>query len=443
MRGILNKTQILKKMLLLDCYLAFIFGLLACFVYIAGGITEIGDSLFYMAVGTIFANAFPVISGLFVLFFIATTILFLKLTDKNRQPKKYYAIMIIGIFISGVMCLPLLATPFTIQNAEAEFVTTYGSDWNSGIPEDVSVHFKKTPFNLPEYFLGTPSKQCDVVLHVLFYNDSDITLFFDVYKPTKEQARLDDLPGQNSTIINIHGGGWVTGDKGFANIPSVSRYLAAQGYIVFDIQYGLTNISGVTSFLPTLPAWSHKIGNFTVADQVSHIGIFTKYLANHSSEYGANLNSTFIMGRSAGAHLTGIVGFGYEDDYFSGVFSEEITLKGIIPIYPPDDVEIIFTYAFPGMIPGSPETHPTEWEKYQPSKLINSDTPPVLIFQGSHDPWVRPYNSESIKVASTTNGVKCCLLLLHYSGHGSDYFSQGNFNQVFMYYLERFLYMNR
>ena len=40
-------------------------------------------------------------------------------------------------------------------------------------------------------------------------------------------------------IINIHGGGWIIGNKGFENRPTASRYLAQQGYAVFDIQYGL------------------------------------------------------------------------------------------------------------------------------------------------------------------------------------------------------------
>jgi acetyl esterase/lipase len=406
-------------------------GILACYVYITGG-----DRL----IGTIFANVYPVVSGLFVLIYAATTILTLKLTDKSKKPKLYYSVMLIGIFITGILCLPVFATPITIQNAENEFASAYGTNWRSQIPDDVSVYFEQTPFNIPEYFMGTPSKDCDVVLDVLFHEEDGISLYFDVYIP---KSSLLDLPGQYSTIINIHGGGWVTGDKGFANIPSVSRYLAAQGYVVFDIQYGLTNKTGILDMFPTMPEWNHKIGDFNISDQVRHIGLFTQYIDDHAHEYGANLNSTFILGRSAGAHLTGVVGFGYNDPYFADYFSEEITLKGIIPIYPPDDTEETFRIALPGMISGTPETNPLAWEKFQPSKLINSATPPVLIFQGTHDPWVLPSNSENIKNASNNNGVKCSLLFMHFSGHGSDYFSQGNYNQVFLYYLERFLYLNR
>jgi hypothetical protein len=51
--------------------------------------------------------------------------------------------------------------------------------------------------------------------------------------------RGEDLPGQNSTLIRIHGGGWVSGDKGGSNMVQMNKYFAAQGYIVFDIQYGL------------------------------------------------------------------------------------------------------------------------------------------------------------------------------------------------------------
>jgi len=55
-----------------------------------------------------------------------------------------------------------------------------------------------------------------------------------------------------SALIRIHGGAWVGGDKGFANMMQVNKYFAAQGYTVFDVQYGLTDLVDLTIFQPYL-----------------------------------------------------------------------------------------------------------------------------------------------------------------------------------------------
>ena len=112
-----------------------------------------------------------------------------------------------------------------------------------------------------------------------------------IYPPITESV----LPGQNSTIIRIHGGGWTTGNKGLDNMMQMNKYFAAQGYCVFDIQYGLNNESSILASLKFITPLNVQ-GNFSINDMVSQIGSFCQFLTVHQADYGVNLSSVFILG---------------------------------------------------------------------------------------------------------------------------------------------------
>ena len=167
---------------------------------------------------------------------------------------------------------------------------------------------------------------------------------------------------------------------------------------------------------------------------IYQIGNFTKLLeTTYANTYNANLDSVFIMGGSAGGQLTGVVGLGYNDPYFAGNFSTALNIKGIVPIYPPDFA--------PGFL--LPEGHPLELEKFTPSNLADPTDPPGLIFQGLRDDLVSLDNGISIKNAMNTNGVDCLLLTFPFAAHASDLIVGNSYSQVWVYYLERFLYLQQ
>lgn len=429
MYGILNKLGIVKIILAILCALAFIIGIFSVFQIYVGGTDAISRV----------ANWFMAQIGEFLLFIvIAATFILLKLTGKKNHPKIYFAIMIIGFLIAGLNSVPLLLTPVSISNANVEFNAGFGENWESTIPDDVKPFFMPSPFNIPQQFLGVPHKECQIIENVLYYEDPDeeVSLYFDVYMPKEPD---ENLPGNRSTIIKIHGGAWVAGDKSTGNMPVVNKYLAAQGYVVFDIQYGLRDTGSLGALAIITP--ENVIGNYTFIDMVNQIGIFTKLLENnYAAEYNANLESVYIMGGSAGGHLTCVTGFGYNEDYFNGTFSENINIKGIIPLYPPSSISWA---GASGLLPGSPETDPELFDKYSPTANIDSNDPPCLIYQGTGDKLVDVSNSIEIKSRCDNVGVTCCNLLFPLAGHASDIFFNTNFGQVWLYYLERFLFLTQ
>ena len=221
--------------------------------------------------------------------------------------------------------------------------------------------------------------------NTLFYNEEGIRLYFDAYLPLNGG---DDLPGENSILIRIHGGSWVSGDKGMMNMMQMNKYFAAQGYAVFDIQYGL-DTNPLFEIDPMTP--DYKKGDFNIDDMMRHIGIFTNYLTDNAEEYGANLDSVFVSGGSAGGHLACAVALAIASGDYTDIFSSSLKIKGLVPFYPANGQMRFFG------VNGRDEFK-------NPEKLIESDSPPCLIFQGTHDILNYFRISQNIRTTYFTKG---------------------------------------
>ncbi|MFX1364499.1 MAG: alpha/beta hydrolase [Promethearchaeota archaeon] len=410
-----TKTKIfLKKILTLISRITFIIGILFGIVCIFGS---------FEFVTTFIA----IISGQFGIFFsiifFGNTILLLKLKHRKWNTRKGYRNIIISVIISGMLMVPLFLTHNTINDIEKDFSRMFSSNWREEIPPNVNQYFLKTPFSLSNYFLGIPPKDCKIEKNTLFYDDEGIRLYFDVYMPV---IKRNDLPGINSTIIRIHGGGWVSGDKGLMNMMQMNKYFAAQGYTVFDIQYGIDE-NPLYALDPLTP--NYKKGNFNIDDMMRHIGVFTNYITNHSENYGANLDSVFISGGSAGGHLTCAVALAIASGNYTNIFSTDIKIKGLVPFYPANGQMGFFGVSGSDIFKN-------------PEKLIESNSPPCLIFQGTHDILNYFSISQNIRNRYIAKGNKMCAILwMPLGGHASDFYFTGYYNQIFLYFMERFIYL--
>ncbi len=407
--------DILYKIFMILTRVIFIIGIIFA-INVLFGVFEIittGIVLFTPQFGTFFS-----------FIFLANTIIYLKLKLKRKKwnPKKYYRTAIIGILITGISMMPLFLTHSIVFNAENKFLDMFGQDWREQIPVEVNNYFIQTPFSIPGYFLGIPPKSSIIEEQTLFYEGEGISLYFDAYMPLN---RGENLPGENSTIIRIHGGGWVSGDKGHMNMMQMNKYFAAQGYVVFDIQYGL--FDGSIPFVdPSTPDYNK--GDFNIDDMMRHLGIFTIYLAEHADEYGAKLDSVFVSGGSSGGHLASAMALAIASGNYTDIFSQNLTIKGLIPFYPANGQMVYFG------IDGKEEFK-------NPEKLIEEDSPPCLIFQGTHD--ILNYFSITNNFRNTylaEGNYECAILWMLLGGHSSDFYFSGYYNQIFLYYMERFLY---
>ncbi len=115
------------------------------------------------------------------------------------------------------------------------------------------------------------------------YADTDETgeyNLLDIYRPIaekQEDGELNSLP----VIINIHGGGWVHGNK--ESVSSYCQYLALQGFAVVNINYHLMP----DAFMPVPMQDVFAVFNFVM---------------ENAEQYGFDRDNVFLTGDSAGGH---------------------------------------------------------------------------------------------------------------------------------------------
>ncbi len=416
-----------KRLYILKKILKIILGFLSILILLLG---------IYLTYALIFAPLDDFLAWLFGIFtfqfnvffsllFLLSTVILLKMINVNKRPKIYYSVGIIGIFLTSIFLIPSLSIPFTARQADKDFTDafTFRLDYNMFIDPYSQQYFMQDPFSLPGYFLGIPPKECKIIQHIPFYIGQGIRLYYDVYLPKYGGSFL---PGNNSVIIKIHGGGWTAGDKGGGNMMQVNKYLAAQGYIVFDIQYGLIKDED-NLFQRITPTPEYVKGYFTIENQIKHIGAFIKQLnSTEFSVYNPNLDSVFLMGGSAGGHLTIATALLLESGEYEEWFGSRVHIKGMIPLYPGDP---------PALYSGG-----NLKLKYPELFFINKSSPPCLIFQGEKDFCLLKAQLVKKSYELSLND-DCCIITFPFQGHGNDLYYSNHFNQFLIFYLERFLYL--
>lgn len=100
----------------------------------------------------------------------------------------------------------------------------------------------------------------------------------DVYRPK-------DASGKLPVIVNVHGGGWVYGDKDLYQYYTMS--LALRGFAVVNFSYRLA------------PETKHPA-------QIEDVNSVFLWTQAHAEEYGFDMENLFAVGDSAGGHLLGL-----------------------------------------------------------------------------------------------------------------------------------------
>jgi acetyl esterase/lipase len=425
--------KIIRIIILLFAYLFLIDGVIFGLIVLTGGFEGI----------SIVIDMF--LPQLAAMAFIYLIIMILVIRLKWGQKKWRIFTLVIGLMAFTLNFLPFTGINATIRSADSQFTTTFGENWNELIPADLALKFRAAPFSFWDCYNGIPLSRCNVSYDIeytrRFGNDS---LRFDVYSPLTGD-------GPFPAIINIHGGGWSSGNKGAYNLFQMSRYLASQGYVIFDIMYGLaeTNLSALPELMGRESV--HYNNSYTIPMMIENIGNFTHYLANHAMEYKVNLSSVYVLGRSAGAHLAGCVGLGYKNAPYSALFNQTITIRGCILYYPPInmttmlqnslaitrfyrkwiDIQGVFDYLM--------ENNATKYNEYSSISYVDSTSPPVLILHGQKDRMVPITESRNLQAAMTAVGRTCILIEMPFMGHAFDMLAGNPYSQISYYYLERFL----
>lgn len=209
-----------------------------------------------------------------------------------------------------------------------------------------------------------------------------LDLFFD--KAQQGKFTKNKFP----VLFNIHGGGWIIGDKSFRR--GFALTLANDGFLVININYGL----GPKYLFP---------------DYMKQIFAALDWLCCHGDEYGCDLDNLFVTGDSAGAHLSLCTVNALENpELRSHLKLPELNLKikGVIPICGPYDFEA-FWMQFPIMntmtrhATGVKHARDVKTYEYKrelnPLNDVSNKFPPSLIITGAQD-FVTKGDNKKLKI---------------------------------------------
>ena len=435
----MNFKKLFKYIILFFGYTILIFGFWSGYLVSTGGSTMI-DGIINLF--------FPMLCCYSYLFFPIIMLVMIRL---HKGKKKKLVPLLLGIIVISLNMLPLTGTPYSIGQTEAQFINVFGSDYMDKIPDQLKSKFKDAPFDLWEMYNYDTNFECNFTdnyasyLTVPVYNDD---FYFDYFCPT--------TGGPFPTIINIHGGGYVMGGPGPGNMILVSRYLASQGYVVLDVEYGIgrflnPNIDNMLGKLQSLLGREVLNKSYTILEATEQIlGNLTSYIVNHKTELKINTSCVYIMGRSAGAGLGGMF-FGHNSTKYPKYrnwFNNSLDIKGIVLFYPPtnytrmQDSEMAADEMAEIMF-GTTELNASFVNSLSPANLVDENAPPTLIIHGINDQMVPYSQSEHLKQVLDSYTNTSILISHPFYGHAFDL----NFNtpaaQISLYYLERFLAITR
>lgn len=161
----------------------------------------------------------------------------------------------------------------------------------------------RTLFLLLTFIVTIPLSAAEMKTHrnIPYTKSNTVRNQLDVYAP----ATGKDHP----VVLWIHGGGWRRGDK--ARVQRKPQAFVDKGYAFVSTNY---------RFVPQV----------TVKEMTADIAKAIKWTHEHIKEYGGDGNKIFVMGHSAGAHLSALVCT--DDSYLKAEGLSLSLIKGCVPV---------------------------------------------------------------------------------------------------------------
>ncbi len=426
----MSPRRILRYAFLFLCY-----SIIAIFTLVTALYFFFDSSIF----GWLIAIVYPSIAPLLSIIYISCGIVIIRFSFmKKRGEMIIVSAFCMFLFIGAI--IPYTGIPGGIAVAESQMSDTYGIAYDN---LDTS-SMRPVQYSLFDSLYGVPidESRFSVQENIEYFDNGDDKFYFDWYRPSGD--------GPFPVIIAIHGGAWVIGDKGYANVILFNRYFAAQGYTVFDLNYGLFDVSTLSGEAAEVFGAFSALGegllpqyndSYTIQQQIENIGQFTKMLELNSSKYSADLNNTFVVGRSAGGHMASLVTLGHKNPLYAGNFSNSMIVKGGIWIYPPTNFSRDESGFFDPLMEGSLPIE-EQYKKLSASFLITNSTvtPPIMIVHGDKD-GLADYETQGLSFYQHATGLgkECLLITIPWAGHAFDFLFQSYAGQMSTYYMERFM----
>jgi acetyl esterase/lipase len=203
---------------------------------------------------------------------------------------------------------------------------------------------------------------------VVYARHGALPLKLDVYLPTEPAA------GPRPAIVQVHGGGWVSGSRKEQGIPLLN-HLAANGWVGFNVNYRLSPYA-------------------TWPDHAIDVKRAIAWVREHAADYEVDPSLIAITGGSAGGHICAFVALTSDDRSLQPGFDDaDTSVAAAIPFYgvydflDPDAIQvsaiqwILERYVFKAWREETPEL----FRDASPLHRIHPDAPPFLVVHGDVD----------------------------------------------------------
>lgn len=213
-----------------------------------------------------------------------------------------------------------------------------------------------------------------------------------------EPSWFKQAPTKRPTLIFMHGGGWVVGDKE-SWIRFFIHYLE-RGWNVVNVEY--------------------RLGNNTAPQAVDDVLCAVQWVADNAENFNIDTGNIVLSGGSAGGQLCLIAGLmnsvpGSHPCYVG----DKITIRAIINWYGITDIAKVEEYLRNKEIGnyvlrwiGDQEKIAEISKKYSPIHYVTPNAPPILTIHGDSDSMVPHSQAQLLHEALDKAGTKHQLLTL-------------------------------
>lgn len=420
------------------------------------------------------AMAIAILSSNAILFGVALPVSFTILKLARRRPARYNqpynTLLRIAIVVMAINAVPLVGTlAWTNPSVEAQFAASFGADWQSKISPAEFGRMRQVPFSFFDMVHGfdIPSnakftiEYCrDSPRYVRAPNGTILsngttkftsivdTFVFDAYLP-QWLGFGDGDPQKLPVLIYTHGIGMSFGTE---NANWTSQYLANQGYLVCDLEYGFVRMRTYNDAGVANTSRSGRNG-YDFPDTIAHVGNFTKYLEANAAYYHADMSAVYFAGRSFGGWMAPVCAYGYNMSFFGTNFSSAMTVRGCIPYYGALGVaaggsDDIFFGADLAYIRGSSNpsdaNYNPQWKWMDPYVLADKsknggfNVCPTILLHGTND-YVTPGWSRQLESILEKNGNIAIGAYYPLGAHAFEAIHWLHYGQSTLYHVERFL----
>ncbi len=214
----------------------------------------------------------------------------------------------------------------------------------------------------------------------------------DIYLPD------DRTSASTKTVVFIHGGGWVEGDKSDMNPYVDTLRKLMPGFAVVNLNYRLAYNNSVNLF-PT---------------QENDVKSAIEYFLNRAEEYKVS-DELVLLGASAGGHLAMLHAYKNDPDGHVRAVVDFFGPFDLVSLWNYGIVQQLILYGATGVFPVD---NPSLYASSSPSEHITATSPPTIALQGGADPLVPPSQTSQLIAALDAAGVINQLVYYPVEGHG-------------------------